>query len=127
MLEEDEEAVICDMAQTYGVMDMYALPPSLFATLACGLPDDSRIKTRLSGARVGYRDMVLSKISDTLGYLLYTVQAAFGGKPKDPGSLVELLTGKEEDRKTVAFTSYEDFEKERRAIMSQGEEVENGD
>lgn len=127
MLEEDEEAVICDMAQTYGVMDIYALPLCLFATLACGLPDDSRIKRKLSGSRVGYRDIVLAKISDTLGGLLYTVQAGFGGKPEEPGSLVELLIGKEKDKKTVAFMSYEDFEKERRAIMQQGKEVKNGD
>lgn len=48
MLSTDREAVICDMAETYGVFDYKTLPVPLLATLACGLRDNSRIKMRIA-------------------------------------------------------------------------------
>ena len=47
MLSVDRDAVICDMAQTYGVLEMNKLPARLAATLAAGMPADSRIMLRL--------------------------------------------------------------------------------
>ena len=47
MLEVDEDAVVCDLAETYGVLDCEALPITLVATLADGLPDSSRIMRKL--------------------------------------------------------------------------------
>ena len=38
---------MCDLAETYGVLDMDALPAHLVATLAAGLREDSRIITAL--------------------------------------------------------------------------------
>ena len=38
---------MCDLAETYGVLDMDALPARLVATLAAGLREDSRIITAL--------------------------------------------------------------------------------
>lgn len=113
------------MAQTYGVMDVYSLPLHLFAILACGLPEDSRIKIKLSGVKVSYKDIVQAQISDLLSKLLYSFQAFAGGKPKEPGSLVDIFLGKE-DRKTQAFMTYEDFNRVRAEIMKDGEEVEDG-
>ena len=42
MLAADEDAVICDFAEVYHVLDLRALAPPLAATLAAGLPPDSR-------------------------------------------------------------------------------------
>lgn len=40
----DEEALICDLAQVYGVLDHEQLPPWKLAVLTKGLPPTSRIK-----------------------------------------------------------------------------------
>lgn len=40
----DEDALICDLAQVYGVLDHEKLPPWKTAVLAKGLPATSRIK-----------------------------------------------------------------------------------
>lgn len=44
MLALDEEALICDLAQCYGILDHEALPPWKLAVLAKGLGPESRIK-----------------------------------------------------------------------------------
>lgn len=44
MLALDEDALICDMAQVYGVLDHEQLPPWKLAILTKGLPPTSRIK-----------------------------------------------------------------------------------
>ncbi len=47
MLSADRDAVLCDMAETYGVLEMEKLPCRRLATLAAGLRADSRIMLRL--------------------------------------------------------------------------------
>lgn len=126
MLKMDEEAVICDMAETYKVLDMYSLPLFLFATLACGLPKNSRIMTRLSGVNVPFNDMILGRLLDTVSYVLYTLQVLGGAKPQEPKSVVEAMIGVS-NGKEASFMTREDFEKERKLIMKTGKEVKDGD
>ena len=64
MLEADEDALICDLAETYGIFDYESLPVKLVATLAVGLRGDSRIKMKISGAVLSQRDLILSQIAD---------------------------------------------------------------
>ena len=44
MAARDEDALVCDMAETYHIFDYRALPLFLAARLACGLREDSRSK-----------------------------------------------------------------------------------
>lgn len=37
MLAHDEDALVCDMAETYRIYDMYSLPVRMVATLALSL------------------------------------------------------------------------------------------
>ncbi|MBQ4177615.1 MAG: hypothetical protein II640_09125, partial [Lachnospiraceae bacterium] len=60
MINADEDALICDLAETYGIFDMESLPVKLVATLAMGLRGDSRIKMKISGAVLSRRDLILS-------------------------------------------------------------------
>lgn len=43
MIRLDEDAVICDLAETYGVLNYRELPLQTVATLASGLHADARI------------------------------------------------------------------------------------
>lgn len=66
MLRTDRDALICDLAETYGIFDYRALPVPLLATLASGLREDSRIKMRLSGQTVTRTEMLLAAAVDGL-------------------------------------------------------------
>ena len=41
MMAADEDALACDIAETYGIYDMRALPAGRLAVLAVGLREDS--------------------------------------------------------------------------------------
>ena len=43
--------MVCDLAETYGILDMYEHPAQLIATLATGLRENSRIYARLRAER----------------------------------------------------------------------------
>ena len=49
MIRFDEDALICDLAETYHIYDYRSLPVKLVATLSAGLRDDSRIKLKAAG------------------------------------------------------------------------------
>lgn len=71
MIAKDKNALICDMAETYKVFDLRALPVPMLATLAAGLRDDSRIKIKLSGARAATDTLLLASIADALNFLAW--------------------------------------------------------
>ena len=48
----DENALICDLAETYGIYDYGSLPIDTVATLAVGLRDDSRIMMKMRGSKI---------------------------------------------------------------------------
>lgn len=85
MLALDEEAFICDMAETYQIYDYERVPGKLLGTLAAGLRDDSRIKMKASGVKAGPDTLLLADILDGVRYLLWarTEDAAKGrNRPK---------------------------------------------
>ena len=98
MYAVDPDALLCDMAQTYGVFGFESLPASTLAVLAAGLPEDCRVKRRLSGAKVDDLTLLLSMIVDRLGQLvwLHTEDARHGRNR--PESLVEKLTAEKAPR-----------------------------
>ena len=66
MMAIDKNAVICDLAETYGIFCYRELPALTVATLAAGLREDSRIKMKLSGQRVPLMIQLLAIIADRL-------------------------------------------------------------
>lgn len=46
MIQTDEDALICDLAETYQIYDYRQLPAYQVAVFSYGLRDDSRIKVR---------------------------------------------------------------------------------
>lgn len=85
MLAVDEDAFICDMAETYQIYDYKRVPVPLLGTLAAGLRDDSRIKMKMSGVKGGTDTLLLAHIFDACNLLLWaqTKDASKGrGRPK---------------------------------------------
>lgn len=119
MLATDRDALVCDLAETYGIYDMRALPVTTLATLAAGLREDSRIKKKLSGARVGPDTLLLAAIADRLSLLVWSrTEDAQKGRNR-PASIVDALTGKQQNQggDAVVFDSPEAFEAARNALI----------
>ena len=118
MIRTDEDALICDFAETYHIYDYKRLPLTTAAAFAVGLRDDSRIKMKLSGTVVTSEVQLLAAAVDRLSLLVWaqTKDAQYGrNRPK---SVVELFSKKEID--VEAFGSGEDFMETRRKLIEGG-------
>ncbi len=117
MLSVDREALVCDLAETYGILDYRALPASLLATLAVGLREDSRIKMRLSGAKAKRSELLLAAAVDRLSMLLWSKTEDGRNGTNRPKSVLDALLGKDRDPKDIqAYDSAEAFESDWEAI-----------
>ena len=67
----DEDALICDLAQFYGVFDWRRLPLRTAATLVDGLPITSRTKTHMAGITVPFDMFLLAMAIDNLSMLCW--------------------------------------------------------
>lgn len=121
MLAADRNAVICDLAETYGILDYKALPVPLLATLCSGLRETSRIKMRLSGMPVPSDVVLLAAAVDKLAWLVWA-QTTDGQKGRNrPASVLEELLGRHSDKGRLrTFDTPADFEAARAAILKGG-------
>lgn len=65
-METDEDLIICDLAETYHVLDYKSLPPTLVATLVAGLRDDSRLKLKAAKVKAPLNTILLASIIDRI-------------------------------------------------------------
>lgn len=124
MIATDEDALICDLAETYHIFDYKALPVPLLTTLSVGLRDDSRIKTKMDGRKVSIDIMLLAAITDRLSLLLWT-QTVDGQKGINrPWSILDVLERVDQKKVSdiIAYETGEEFEKARAEIIRKSEE-----
>ena len=110
MMNECEDLLICDLAETYGIYDYKAMKPSLIATLAVGLPDTSRVMQKYSKVSLTIDQMLLALIEDSLNGLIW----GLGGKKsaKRPKSILKTLLDKDKKQKDelMSFRTPEEYE-----------------
>lgn len=117
MLRTDKNALICDLAETYHIFDYKQLPPSQVAIFAIGLRDNSRIKMKLSGSKVPPDIFLLVGIFDRLNLLFWSkTKDAEKGRNR-PKPLLSLLYEEQKDTDIRAYSSGEDFLKEREKLL----------
>ena len=111
MIALDEDALICDMAETYHVYDMYQLPVGYVATLANGLRNNSRIRMKASGLEVDLNSLLLAHIADSCAINVWMkTKDAEKGK-NQPKSLYKVLTEKiDESTSAQGFDNGADFD-----------------
>ena len=107
MMRLDEDALICDLAETYQVLDYRSLPVRLVATLSAGLRDDARIKLRAADSSVGLDTIILAAIADNLTMLRAGMDKKNRGKPF---LFSEALRGEKKKQKVRGFRTAEEFE-----------------
>lgn len=121
MLKTDEDALICDLAETYHIYDWKSYPLKLIATLAAGLRDDSRIKMRLAGCRVRPLFFLSAMMADALNILVWQ-NTEDGHKGRNaPDRITRTLLGgaDKENGNIAAFDTPEEFERRRKEIIEE--------
>lgn len=117
MVATDENALICDFAETYHVYAWRQLPARTAATLAAGLSPDSRIMRRLSGVPAKLEHILLAIIADacTLSVWQRSKAAAEGTPP--PTSLYKTLFGDKNSSRGSGFNDGASFDQWRENMM----------
>lgn len=120
MVATDEDALICDLAETYQIYDYRRLPLKMVAVFSFGLRENSRIKMKMNDIEVPFETMLLAGIQDKLNVLIWQ-QTKDGMNGRNyPASMVALLTKSQQKSKAsdlVGFESSEDFLKERDKLL----------
>lgn len=109
MISTDENALICDLAETYHIFNYKSLPVFTVATLASGLRDDSRIKLKMNKQLASNTDLLLSVIADRLGLII----SFLNGEPMESffiDSVFEDLEVPKRKSNVEQFHTVEEFE-----------------
>ena len=115
MLKKDEQALVCDLAETYQIYDYRSYPVGLIATLAAGLRDDSRIKMKLNDMQVSPEILLLTAIFDRLNLIVWSkTKDAEKGRNRPQSVLKGLI---KQESNVTAYASGEDFIKARNKLI----------
>ena len=119
MIQIDEDALICDLAETYGIFDYRQLPANQVAVFAFGLKDDSRIKLAISNSKVSFDTLLLASVVDRLSALVWFKTTDGQKEINKPKMIAQELTGKTKAKESneMIFDSGEDFEEYRQQIL----------
>lgn len=122
MIAVDEDALDCDLAETYQIYDKRSLPVDRVATFSCGLGPNSRIKLKISGMNYPLETILLASAVDRLSLLVWAKSKNASKGIKKPESIVESLMPKQTNKDFDVFDSAEDFEKARQSFYTEREE-----
>lgn len=123
-LHQDRDALLCDLAECYHVLNMDELPVETLAALAAGLPADSRSKRKLSGHSLSVSETLLAGILDTVNLIKWMLSEDGAKGRNRPESILQLLTEKDSQPESDLMTFYgaDAFEAARRRILEGGGE-----
>lgn len=118
MIKADEDALICDLAETYHIYDYRQLPLNTIAVFSVGLRNNSRIKMKMNKQPVELDLLLLAGISDKLSTAMWW-QTKDGQKGVNrPDSLVDVITNTQpKEKNVIAFSSGEDFINRRNELL----------
>jgi hypothetical protein len=120
MLKIDEDAVICDLAETYHIYNYKELPPLTVALFCNGLREDSRIKLKMSGQRASIDILLLASVVDRLSILVWS-KTKDGQKGRNqPKSIVDIINKPIREKEGMSFNTGEEFEKMKLKILKGG-------
>ena len=121
MLATDEDALICDFAETYHVLDWRGLPLHLAATLAAGLRQNSRSKSNASGGKAPFDTVLLALICDKLAGIEWMLSSNGRNGTKHPVMLAPTLIAEasEDTRSVLGFETGEELELAQRRLLEE--------
>lgn len=101
--------MICDIAETYHVLNYEGLPVPLLATLVFGLRDNSRTKMKLSGAKHPLETMLMASMADSLSFLGWTKTKEAQKGHKRPKSILSAIMDTNKKEEINSYVTSEDF------------------
>lgn len=116
MMAVDENALICDLAETYHILDYQSLPVNLVAIFSCGLRDTARIRQKLANIQINTEELILAGILDRLSWIAWGMTENGRKGIGVPRSVVSILTGTDESRDLEVFDTPEDYEQRYRLL-----------
>lgn len=117
LLALDEDALICDLAETYHILDYKSVPVKTLAVLAAGLNEDARSKRKAAEGKAPLRILLSAAILDQLSMLVW-MQSKDGQKGINrPKSLVKAMTIGETEQ-VKSFRTADEFQEERERILA---------
>ena len=120
MITIDEEALVCDLAETYHIYDYKSLPLSRVATFSVGLRENSRIKMKMNNMRYPLNTVLMAAAVDRLTYMLWMQSKDGANGINRPKSILAKLLNEDSTSDIEAFDTPENFEKRRREILKKG-------
>ena len=124
MIATDEDALICDLAETYHIYDYRSLSPRMAAIFSCGLRDNSRIKLAMSDTRYPLETIISVLTFDAVNWLRWAQSKSAQDGDDPPERIYDKLFGHgdndNKDSDVVTFDSPEEFEAARRKIIEGG-------
>ena len=116
-MNEAEDAVACDLAETYHILEPQAVPVRTLARLVLGLGEDSRTARKLSGFTLTLEQFLLAYIADRVAFVAWAhTKDGMNGRHQ-PESILQKLLGIEKDRKVDKFATPEDFMRARAKLL----------
>lgn len=111
LLGLSEDAITCDLAETYHIYDFYKLPPLKVAVFVCGLRDDSRIMLKLNDQKVSIDRIISAKTCDNLSILVWSKSKDAQNGINRPKLFTDVLLGRDEEKKVQSFADGDEFMK----------------
>lgn len=117
MIATDEDALICDLAETYQIFNYRGLPVQTVAVLSVGLRADSRIKMKLAKQKINFRETMLTATVDLLRDIEWLLSSDGTKGINRPESLLNAIYNLDKKKNTETFNDAESFEKKRKEIL----------
>ena len=123
MVKVDEDALICDFAETYHIYDWRSIPVRTAATLAAGLRDDARIHLKMAGLPCSFDRLLLAGVFDAARVANWQrSKDGQTGKSKPDMVVKQILKNTQAETDTKAVESFTDGD----AFMKAREQLING-
>lgn len=118
-MNTDEDSLVCDFAEYYNLrFDIENLGVRYTSILACGLPDDSRIKKAISGQKLSFSETMLASINDYLALIWWSKTTNAEQGINRPKSVLGAILGKDIDiSEHEVYDTVDEFEKRRSEIL----------
>ena len=118
MLNLDEAALICDLAETYHILDWTRVPVKTLGILCSGFDQNARIMQKAAGSKTRQLEVLLAGIYDELRLMRWSMSKK-PTKANMPESIAELLMHgpRKEEKESMAFDNPEQFEAYRKTIL----------
>ena len=121
MAAADEDALRCDFAETYSVLDYRRLPLRTAAVFAWGLPENSRIKRHLSGAQTDLETALLARLCDGVAMIAWMLSEDGPRNRNRPKSILQELLGADPTDRAQVYARPADFRAAWKQINEGGE------